>query len=104
MHNFLKILHGFFVIDETALVTVRTLSTLAAWSSRYTTFLISLTPLTSILYREFKGHTDLNYAIRVTPLGRSAIWIWRAALIYLDLNELTFAAPFQFFLSLTTYL
>jgi len=103
-HNFLKILHGFFVIDETALVTVRTLSTLAAWSSRYTTILISLTPLTSILYREFHGHTDLNHIIPVSPLGRSAIWVWRAALICLDLNESTFAAPFKSFrLSSPTY-
>ena len=89
--NFLKVVCGFCNPDITYRASVHELERLASWSSRYTTILRHATPLTTVLYSEFKGFRNRNVSKSVSALGRSAIIIWRYLLFMLEFNCMSYS-------------
>jgi len=96
--NFHKVLFGFCSVEVTKPVTVRLLEKLCSWSARYTIILRVLRPFTNILYGEKKGlGRNKNVTVLLSPLGRVAVYVWRAVLVLLRLKHTNFARPFRSF-------
>lgn len=87
--NFLKIMYGFFAVDETAKVQVRTLITLASWAARYKAVIPYAKPLTVGLYAEVRGMNNLSAYKELSALGRQSILLWRVLLcmLHFDLDK-----------------
>ena len=97
--NFLKTLYGFFEVDLSRPVQVRTLKRLASWSSRYSMVLRHMRPFSTWLYNETKGMRNMEASKRVGSGTIRAVLMWRVMLCLLHLREDTFARPLSSFLS-----
>ena len=97
--NFLKTLYGFFEVDLSRPVQVRTLKRLASWSSRYSMVLRHMRPFSTWLYNETKGMRNMEASKRVGSGTVRAVLMWRVMLCLLHLREDTFARPLSSFLS-----
>ena len=97
--NFLKTLYGFFEVDLSRPVQVRTLKRLASWSSRYSMVLRHMRPFSTWLYNETKGMRNMEASKRVGSGTVRAVLMWRMMLCLLHLREDTFARPLSSFLS-----
>lgn len=95
--NFLKVVCGFFNPNITSLATIHDLERLASWSARYTTILRHAIPLTTVLYKEFKGFHNRNVSKKVSDEGRNAIFIWRYLLCMLKFDHSTYSRSLQSF-------
>jgi hypothetical protein len=95
--NFMKTLHGFFTLDESN-VQVRELERVASWASRYSTILRVMEPFSKALYAETGGMQNRFAFKSLKSMGaRIAVWMWRAMLCLLHLNEATFGRTLDSF-------
>jgi len=95
--NFMKTLHGFFTLDESN-VQVRELEKVASWASRYSTILRVMEPFSKALYAETGGMQNRFAFKSLRSMGaRIAVWMWRAMLCLLHLNESTFGRTLNSF-------
>jgi hypothetical protein len=102
--NFLKILYGFFSVDENKQVQVCTIETLASWAARYKAVLRQAKPLTAALYAEIHNMTNRHAYKPLSQLGRQAINIWRMLLCLLHFEPTAFARNIcSFKVSVATY-
>ena len=70
--NFLKIVYGFFSIEEGRKpLQVCTIETLASWAAQYKAVLWHARPLSSLLYAEIQGMHNRNVVKTWASLGRS---------------------------------
>lgn len=90
--NFLKIMYGYFAVDECAKVQVRTLVTLASWAARYKAVIRYAKPLTAGLYAEVRGMNNLNAYKELSTIGRQSILLWRVLLCMLHFDPDNFLA------------
>ena len=95
--NFLKIVYGFFAVDEHKEVQVCTIETLASWSARYKAVLRHAKPLTSALYAEINGMNNREAYKKLSSLGCQAILLWRVLLCMLHFEPNEFARSIQSF-------
>ena len=89
--NFLKIVYGFFSLDESKQVQVRTLETLASWAARYKAVLRHARPLTSALYAEISGMHNRDAYKPLSALGCQAVMVWRVLLCMLHFEPTAFS-------------
>jgi len=97
--NFAATFYGFFTVDCTKYVQVKTLMRLSSWAARYCTILRVMRPFTSSLYAE---HTGMHNTLAYKPIsieGTVAILMWRVVLCLLHLDEDTYARSFDSFIS-----
>lgn len=95
--NLLKVLYGFFNFDTSRHIQARHLLRLASWASRYTTVLRMLAPFTTYLYTQTNGMRNLEAFIPLQFATRVSIWVWRAALLQLLLQESDYSRPLDSF-------
>jgi hypothetical protein len=95
--NLMKVAYGFTVTDLEAPVTVRWVTKLASWSSRYTQILRALHPCTVSLFAQTAGMQNMEATMEWKEDAKVAVLIWRAALALLKLYEKEYSLPLDFF-------
>lgn len=95
--NLMKVAYGFTVTDLEKPVTVRWVTKLASWSSRYTQILRALHPCTVSLFAQIAGMQNMEATMEWKEDARVAVLIWRAALVLLHLYEKEYSLPLEFF-------
>lgn len=96
--NMLKTFYGFFSIDTSASVNLRTLQTLASWGSRYSLVCRFMRPHTHVLYRSLRPYQDRNHVH--LPLSKEVVIcinMWRACLALMDFQEQGFSRTLDSF-------
>lgn len=91
--NLLKCIHGFYAVDLTKKVQVRTIMRLGSWTSRYGLVCRYLKPLSSILYGEIVGITNVNIFKWMSIPSQICIHVWRTILCLLACRPDQFARP-----------
>jgi len=84
--NFLRALYGFFDVDISKKVKVRTLQKLASWASRYSLVCRALRPMTSALYAESSGMRNLEVSKTLSGEAVVCIHMWRLFLVAMELE------------------
>ena len=95
--NLMKVAYGFTITDLDKPVTVRWVTKLASWSSRYTQILRALHPCTVSLFSQVAGMHNMEALVPWKEDTRVAVLIWRAALVLLHLYEKEYSLPIEFF-------
>jgi len=95
--NLMKVAYGFTITDLDKPVTVRWVTKLASWSSRYTQILRALHPCTISLFSQVAGMHNMEALVPWKEDTRVAVLIWRAALVLLHLYEEEYSLPIEFF-------
>lgn len=91
--NLLKCIHGFYAVDLAKKVQVRTIMKLGSWASRYGLVCRYLKPLSSILYGEVVGITNVNIFKWIGVPAQICIHVWRSILCLLACRPDQFARP-----------
>lgn len=84
--NFLKTLHGFYTVDVSQKVSMKTIEKLASWASRYASICRCLKPFTGDLHAEKKGLRNRNITKFLLHPTRLTICLWRAFLCLMELS------------------
>jgi hypothetical protein len=95
--NYLKVVYGFFYCDTTSRVKVRMVNKLASWSARYTQILRALQPCTVCLYSQIAGMKNSEALMNWHDDARTAVLLWRSALLLLYMFEDTYSLPLDSF-------
>ena len=96
-HNWMKTFYGFIVVDENAALRVSVLECLASWASRYGKVCALMRPYASVLYGSYRGLRSRNVTVYLQPEAKRVIWLFRALLCALWMDEERFARPFRTF-------
>ena len=96
--NWLKTANGFFAIDTTKEVPVKTLEKLSSWAARYAKICRQLKPFVTTLYGSHSWMCNRKASVVLSEEVIIVIWMWRAMLCVLELDERRFARPFRSFL------
>jgi hypothetical protein len=87
-HNFLKTMHGFFMVDETKPVRIKVLQKLASWGSRYAAVCRFMRPYTNDLFTAMGGKVgNSNVARRLDTAAQYCIRLWRCCLCLMGLRS-----------------
>lgn len=98
--NFYKVAYAFFDVDLDRKVQVRMLEKLASLGSRYSMIIREMRVVNTAIYRNYANMNNHNAYIQWHDEAKVAVWLWRALLLELRLNESTFAKPIESFRSL----
>ena len=96
--NWLKTAAGFFAVDTSRPVPAATMEKLSSWAARYAKICRPLKPFVTTLYGSHSWMSNRNASIVLTEEVVTVVWMWRAMLCVLELNEQRFARPFKSFL------
>ena len=96
-HNFLKTLYGFFMVDTSSKVSIKTMETLASWASRYSEMSRLMKPFVNSLHAFSKGFSNRNISLPVPENVKQDINMWRTYLCATYLNEAKLARPLESF-------
>jgi hypothetical protein len=89
-HNFLKTLHGFFMVDEGKSVKIKELQKLASWGSRYSSVCRFMRPYTNDLFTAMGEKQGChNSARRLNTKAKYCIYLWRCCLRIMGLRSTT---------------
>ena len=89
--NFRKTILGFLTVDLSQRVSVRDMERLASWASRYSLICVALRPFSYRLYASFKWMTNRDASVELSADVKAIIWLWRASLCALSLDESNYA-------------
>jgi len=92
--NISRALYGFMMLDESKLVTRTLMERISSWAGRYSNICEYLLPLTRTLYAEYQGRT---HPWLLTEECKVVIKIFRAFLLGLDVDSITFARTVESF-------
>jgi hypothetical protein len=98
--NFMKTLYAFFDVNVDKPVPFRTIERLASLSSRYTLVLRHMRPFTTLLFGALHGYHNRNIQLQLSELTLLSIFMWRALLCLLKLNESGFSRSLNSFKSI----
>ena len=98
--NFRNTAFAFFNVDLHHKVQVRELMKLASLGSRYSLIIREMRVVNSAIYRNYVGMHDPNKFVEWHEEAKVAVWMWRAVLLMLKLDEKTYAKPLESFRSL----
>jgi hypothetical protein len=96
--NWLKTAAGFFAVDTSRPVPVKTMEKLSSWAARYSMICRQLKPFVTTLYGSHSWMENRKATVVLTEEVITVIWMWRALLCVLELNEQRFARPFKSFM------
>jgi hypothetical protein len=96
--NWLKTAAGFFAVDTSKPVPVNTMEKLSSWAARYSKVCRPLKPFVTTLYGSHSWMENRKATVVLTEEVVAVIWMWRAMLCVLELDERRFARPFKSFL------
>ena len=89
--NFRKTILGFLTVDVSKPVSVRDLERLSSWASRYSLICVALRPFSYRLYASFKWMKNRDASVVLSADVKAIIWLWRASLCALALDESNYA-------------
>ena len=89
--NFRRTVLGFLTVDLDRPVPYHTLERLASWASRYSIICTAMRPFSYRLYASFSWMENKNASIVLSPDIIAIVWLWRASLCALALDEEKYA-------------
>lgn len=96
--NLLKTIHAFFVCDVDKAVAMETVERMASYASRYAMLCRHMTPYTTALNACVKNYGGNRQDKRtLSRLARADVYMWRAFLMQLSLDEKSYARPLHTF-------
>jgi hypothetical protein len=96
--NWMKTAAGFFAVDTSKPVPVKTMERLSSWAARYAKICRPLKPLVSSLYGSHSWMSNRQATVVLSEEVVTVIWMWRALLCALEFDEKRFARPFKSFM------
>ena len=97
--NMLRLVYGFFTVDLNHKVPVRVVEKLVSWNSRYSVICPAMKPFSRALYSLVAGMTNRCALVEFTSEARRAVRLWRAMLVLLAEDGISFDRTIRSFVS-----
>ena len=97
--NMLRLVYGFFTVDLNHKVPVRVVEKLVSWNSRYSVICPAMKPFSRALYSLVAGMTNRCALVEFTSEARRAVRLWRAMLVLLADDGISFDRTIRSFVS-----